>query len=55
MAMEIFVKGFEHEVKQNIDTPEAIIAIQVLIQYIEQSSVGTLQQLIEELQVCNII
>jgi hypothetical protein len=51
--MEEFVKDFEQEVQRNDhDTPEAIIAIQTLIKYIEQSNVGTLQQLIEELQVC---
>jgi len=45
------VKDFEQEVQRNDhDTPEAIIAIQTLIKYIEQSNVGTLQQLIEELQ-----
>ena len=52
--MEVFVKEFEQEVQRNDEIPEAIIAIQSLIRYIEQSNVGTLQQLIEELQVCNI-
>ena len=52
--MEVFVKEFEQEVQRNDEIPEAIIAIQSLIRYIEQSNVGTLQQLIEELQVCYI-
>lgn len=53
--MEEFVKEFEQEVQRNNETPEAIVAIQCLIKYIEQSNVGTLQQLIEELQVCELL
>ena len=49
--MEKFVKEFESEVQRNNDTPQAIIAISILIKFIEQSKVGTLQQLIEELKV----
>lgn len=48
--MEKFVKEFESEVQRNNDTPQAIIAISILIKFIEQSKVGTLQQLIEELK-----
>ena len=52
LSMEEYVKEFEQEILRNDhDAPEAIIAIQSLIKYIEQSNVGTLQQLIEELQV----
>lgn len=51
--MEVYVKGFEQDVQRKTDTPEAIIAIQSLIKYIEQCNVGTLLQLIEDLQVSN--
>ena len=49
--MDEFVKDFERQLQHGGESPEAIIAIQVLIRFIDQSTVGTLQQLIEELQV----
>ena len=49
--MEEHVLQFTAEVKKEPKTPPAIIAIESLISFIEKTSAGTLQELIEQLKV----